>query len=232
MAVTHENRCEEESRMGVKEASDYGDLKKRVQMLARGPEDRAEVEARFRQLSEEGLPEKTLEPARIIAQKEKILDRVQARAEAYEQVSQSCAKSSALALMEEFGLGCMDVIRALSPFPGIALTGETCGGVIGSMAALGLYFGRNDLLNYGANARAYGQCRKFLERFEKTLGTTKCREIHERVVFGTFHNTADPEHGYPAFLADKGFEKCGLPPGVGARIAAEIIIEDLEKGES
>ena len=123
----------------------------------------------------------------------------------------------------------MDVIRALSPFPGIALTGETCGGVTGSLAALGLYFGDNDLLNYGANARSYARCRKFIERFKRTLGTTKCREIHEKIVFETFHDTSDPEHGYPAFLADKGFEKCGLPPGIGARIAAEIIIEDMER---
>lgn len=218
--------------MTGKEAPDYGDLRKRIRMLAKGPQDRAKVEARLRRLSEEGIPEKALTPERIISQKTEILDRVQARAEAYEQVSQSCAKSSALAVMEEFGLGHMDVIQALSPFPGIALTGETCGGVTGSMAALGLYFGRNDLLNYGANGRAYGQCRKFLERFESTLGTTKCREIHEKVVFGTFHDTADPEHGYQAFVADKGFEKCGLPPGIGARIAAEIIIEDMKRRRS
>ena len=218
--------------MTGKEAPDYGDLRTRIRMLAKGPQDRAKVEARLRRLSEEGIPEKALTPERIISQKTKILDRVQARAEAYEQVSQSCAKSSALAVMEEFGLGHMDVIQALSPFPGIALTGETCGGVTGSMAALGLYFGRNDLLNYGANGRAYGQCRKFLERFESTLGTTKCREIHEKVVFGTFHDTADPEHGYSAFVADKGFEKCGLPPGIGARIAAEIIIEDMKRRRS
>lgn len=215
--------------MSGKEAPDYEGLRKRVQVLAEGPEDRAAVEERLRRLSKEGIPERALSEAEIISQKAAILDRVQARAEAYEQVGQSCAKGSALAVMEEFGFGNMDVIRALSPFPGIALTGETCGGVTGSMAALGLYFGRDDLLDYGANARAYGQCRKFLKRFERTLGTTKCREIHESVVFGQFHDASDPEHGYAAFMADKGFEKCGLPPGIGARIAAEIIVEDMEK---
>jgi hypothetical protein len=52
------------------------------------------------------------------------------------------------------------------------------------------------------------------------------------VVFGQFHDASDPEQGYAAFMADKGFEKCGLPPGIGARIAAEIIIEDMEKRNS
>jgi hypothetical protein len=30
-----------------------------------------------------------------------------------------------------------------------------------------------------------------------------------------------------AFAKAKGFEKCGLMPGIGARLAAEIIIESL-----
>lgn len=28
-----------------------------------------------------------------------------------------------------------------------------------------------------------------------------------------------------AFAAEQGFEKCALPPGVGARLAAEFIID-------
>jgi hypothetical protein len=31
-----------------------------------------------------------------------------------------------------------------------------------------------------------------------------------------------------AFAEAKGFEKCGLMPGIGARLAAEIIIESLQ----
>lgn len=164
-----------------------------------------------------------------LSRKEEILERVQKRAEAYEQVSQSCAKSAALAVMEEFGYGDMSVVKALSAFPGIALTGETCGGITGAMAALSLYFGKDDLLDYNANARTYGKCRKLIQSFERALGTTKCREIHENVIFGRYYNTADIKEGYPSFVRDKGFEKCGLPPGIGAQIAARIIIEDMEK---
>ena len=173
--------------------------------------------------------EKALDPVNIVDQKEEILDRVQRRAEAYEQVSQSCAKGSALAVMVEFGLGNLTVLRALSSFPGIALTGETCGGVCGGMAALSIYFGSDNLLDFGANATAYGKCRKLIQQFEQALGTTKCRKIHESVLFDRYHNTADPREGYKDFVQDRGFEKCGLPPGIGARIAAKIIIEDMEK---
>ena len=215
--------------MGNGRLPDYDALKKRVAELSKGPEDREAVEAKLESFSKKGIPEKVLEPDKIVGQKDKILDRVQRWAEAYEQVSQSCAKGSALAVMEEFGLGNVHVLRALSSFPGIALTGETCGGICGGMAALSLYFGSNDLLDYGANARVYGKCRKLIQHFEREMGTTKCREIHENVVFGCYHNTADPQEGYKNFLQDKGFEKCGLPPGIAARIAAKIIVEDMEK---
>ena len=215
--------------MTEKASPDYGALKIRVEELAKGPEDRPAIEARLKKLSQHGIPMKKLDPDEVIGQKKQILDRVQMRAEEYEQVSQSCAKSSALAVMEEFGFGDIKVITALSPFPGIALTGETCGAISGGMTALALYFGKDDLLAFTANARLYGKCRKLIQRFEKALGTTKCNEIHQNVIFGRYYDTADIIEGYPAFIGDKGFEKCGLPPGIGARIAANIIIEDLEK---
>jgi C_GCAxxG_C_C family probable redox protein len=214
--------------MTEKAYPDYEALKARIQELAEGPKDKDPVEARLKALSERGIPRKILDPDEIIGHKEQILERVQNRAEEYEQISQSCAKSSALAVMEEFGLGDIKVATALSPFPGVALTGETCGAIAGGMVALALYFGKDDLLDFSANARCYGRCRKFIELFKRELGTTKCKEIHESVIFGRYHNMADVREGYPSFVKDKGFEKCGLPPGISARIVARIIIEDIE----
>ena len=215
--------------MEKKQSPDYSLLKAQVKKLAKGPANKAAVEARLKEFSQKGIPKKMLDPDEMIAQKQKILDRVQRRAEEYEQVSQSCAKSSALAVMEEFGFGDITVITALSSFPGISLTGETCGAVTGSMAALSLYFGKSDLLDFTANARSYAQCRRFIHLFEQEIGTTKCHEIHEDVIFGTYHDPSDIHEGYPAFLKDKGFEKCALPPGIGARLCAQIIIEYMEK---
>lgn len=218
--------------MTEKTYADYDALKSRVEELAKGPENRSVVETRLRELSRYGIPKKKFNIDNIISRKRETLDRVQKRAEEYEQVNQSCAKSSALAVMEEFGLGDIKVIAALSAFPGIALTGLTCGAISGSMAALSLYFGKDDILDFKANARIYGKCRKLIQRFEQEMGTTKCRDIHENIIFGRYYDTADIDKGYPAFVRDKGFEKCGLPPGIGARIAAEIIIEDMEKRRS
>ena len=215
--------------MPEKTSPDYPSLKARVQELAKGPSDRVAVEDRLKRLSTEGIPEKRISQDKMIANKQEILDRIQKRAEEYEQVDQSCAKSPVLAVMEEFGFGDIKIITALSSLPGVALTGETCGAVLGGLVALSAYFGNDDLLDYTANARSYAQSRKFIYLFEKEMGTTKCREIHRDVIFGQYYAVADIKEGYPAFVKDKGFEKCALPPGISARIAAQIIMENMEK---
>jgi C_GCAxxG_C_C family probable redox protein len=208
---------------------DYKYLKTKVQALAKGPIDRHAVEVKMRKLSTDGFPIQEADVMEMTARREEILDRVQKRAEEYEQVGHSCAKAAPLAIMEEFGFGDIKTIRALSSMPGVALTGETCGAVIGGLFALSTYFGSDNLLNYEGNAACISKSRQFISLFKRELGTTICRKIHEDVVFGTYHETADKEHGYPAFLIDHGFEKCGLPPGISARIIAQIILDDLEK---
>ena len=215
--------------MAEKTSPDYRALKLRVQELAKGPKDKEAVEVRLKKLFSEGIPKKDIVRDDMMANKQTIIDRVQKRAEEYEQVTQNCAKSPALALMEEFGFGDIKIITALSSLPGVALTGETCGAVIGGLVALSSYFGSDNLLDYTANARCYAQCRKFIYSFENEMGNTKCRDIHEKIVFGQYHPVADREKGYPAFLKDRGFEKCALAPGVSARIAARIIFENIEK---
>jgi C_GCAxxG_C_C family probable redox protein len=150
------------------------------------------------------------------------------RAEEYNFILKNCAKSTALALMEEFGLGNMEIVKALSPFPGFGGTGWMCGGVTGSLIALGLYFGSDDGLDYDAMGATIMAARKFMPRFEEEVGSVVCPAIHEDVVFGRYMNPAASPENMEAFARAKGFEKCGLLPGTGARLAAEIIIEGLE----
>ena len=54
--------------------------------------------------------------------------------------SGNCAQTSFAVLQEEFDLDAGEVLRALTPFPGIALRGETCGAVVGCLMALGLVY--------------------------------------------------------------------------------------------
>jgi len=131
--------------------------------------------------------------------------------------------------MEEFGLGDMDIIKALSPFPGFGSTGRICGAVSGGLIALGLYFGSEDMTNYEGTNAAMNAAREFLPRFEEALGSLQCAEIQENVVFDRFMDPRASAENRKAFLEAKGYEKCALPAGMGARLAAEIIIESMEQ---
>ena len=163
----------------------------------------------------------------MAAKRDEVLDRVQRRAEEYEYLSHSCSKSSALAVMEEFGLGNMDVIRAMSPFPGFGMTGEICGAVTGSLIALGLFFGDDDLENYEATGRTMTAAREFIPKFKEELGTINCPEIQEEVIFGRYMDPRGSAEKFQAFIEARGYHKCALPPGVGARLAAGIILDSL-----
>ncbi|HEY51506.1 MAG TPA: C_GCAxxG_C_C family protein [Dehalococcoidia bacterium] len=129
--------------------------------------------------------------------------------------------------MEEFGLGNMDIIQALSPFPGFGATGRICGAVSGGLVALGLYFGSADMTDYSKTGAAISAARKFLPRFEEVLGSLQCAEIQEDAIFGRFMDPRASQENMQAFIDAKGYAKCALPAAIGARLAAEIIIEDM-----
>jgi len=209
--------------------ADYEALKARVQELAERDWDVSEIEARGKKLLEDDIPKKDLNPQYLLVNKQKILDRVQLRAEQYNLFARNCARSTALALMEEFGLGNMQVIKALSPFPGFGGTGWMCGGVTGGLIALGLYFGGEDLGDYEAVGRTIMAAREFMPRFEEQAGGVTCPRLHEDVVFGRYMDPAASPENMETFAQEKGFEKCGLFPGTGARIAAEIIIDSMKQ---
>jgi len=208
--------------------ADYEALKAKVQELAERDWDVLAIEARYKKLAAQGIRKKTLNRDEILANKQQILDRVQRRGEEYNFLARNCARSTALAVMEEFGLGNLEVVKALSPFPGFGGTGWMCGGVTGGLIALGLHFGSDDIQDYQAVGATIMAARKFVLRFEEQVGAVVCPKIHQDVVFGRYMDPAASPENMQAFAEAKGFEKCGLMPGIGARLAAEIIIESLQ----
>ena len=207
---------------------DYAALKKKVDELAARAWDVPALEARIRKLSREGIPKKKLDPKEMLANREQILDRVQLRAEEYNFITKNCAQGTALALMEEFGLGNMEIIKALTPFPGIGGTGEICGGITGSLITFGLYFGSDDRLDYNAMNNTIMISQKFMANFEGKIGHMYCADIIETVILGHRLNPGESEQAMATFTGEKGFEKCGLPPGIGVRLAAGIIIDSMK----
>jgi len=208
--------------------ADYAALKSRVQELAERAWDVPAIEARVKKLSKEGIPKKKLNPKELLANKQKIIDRVQRRAEEYNFIFKNCAQGTALALMEEFGLGNMEIIKALTPFPGIGGTGEICGGITGSLIAFGLYFGSDNRLDYEAMNKTIMTAQKFMAFFEGELDHMYCADIIETVILGHKLNPGESEQSMMTFTTEKGFEKCGLPPAIGAGLAAEFIIDSMK----
>lgn len=208
--------------------ADIEALHAKVKELSERDWDVPTLEARVRTLSEHGIPKKGLDPQDLLNNKEEILDRVQQRAEEYNFILKNCAQGTALTLMEEFGLGNMEIIKALTPFPGVGGTGEICGGITGSLIAFGLFFGSDDRFDLEAVNKAIMTSQKFMAFFEDEIGHWYCADILENVILGYRLNPGDGEEAMMTFAGDQGFEKCGLPPGTAVRIAAEFMIDSLK----
>jgi C_GCAxxG_C_C family probable redox protein len=209
--------------------ADYEALKEKVEELAEREWDVEGISTRINKMVAEGIPKKKLDPKELAARKEEILDRVQLRAEEYNFITKNCAQGTALALMEEFGQGNMEIVKALSPFPGVGGTGEICGGITGALINFGLFFGTdNPMVMKEGETNPIMVAQKYMAYFEGKIGSMYCADIIETVVLGHRINPGDSDEAMAIFAGEKGFEKCGLPPGLGARRAAEIIIDSMK----
>jgi len=133
----------------------------------------------------------------------------------------NCAQSSFAVLQEEFDLEGGPILKALTPFPGIALRGETCGAVVGSLMAIGLVFGRDDLDDWHAYLASLPPARRFSRRFVDQHGSTACESILEAKL-GRKFNLADPGESLQ-YVEAGGAEACGEVIASAVQIAAELI---------
>ncbi len=207
--------------------SDPYQIRKRQEELADRQWPIADIEAHFNRLVQRGLPQKTLDREKMLREKEAILNRVQRQAEDYCYLMRNCAKSSATALLEEFGLGNLDIIRALGPFPGLAMSGGICGPVAGGLTVLGLFFSHPDITKHD-DAGAYLYARVFLSRFESAFGSLYCPDIQKRLL-GKYYDPMSSMENLKAFNASGARKQCVIAPGIGARIASEIILESMAR---
>ena len=138
-----------------------------------------------------------------------------------------CAQTSFLALHEVFGLGDASFVKALTPLPGIAERGETCGAVTGCLLALGLAFGRERLDDWAGWRACLVPARAFCDRFVAEMGSTQCADVVEKV-FGHRYNLADPAE-LARFQDAAPTAKCGGVVREAVRLAAGLILD--KRGE-
>lgn len=201
-------------------------IARRCAVLAEQKWDLAEIQARFQYLADHDIPARQMTPEEIIRGKSDFLDQVQQNAEQYCYLTRSCAKGSALALLEAFGIGNMEIIRAMAPFPGLSMTGGICGPVAGGLVALGLYFSDKDPASFD-NIAPYVAGRQYVKRFASVFGSLVCPDIQEQLLGRAYDPFASLEE-YEAYNQSGAREKCPVAPGLGARLAAEIIIRSME----
>ncbi len=148
-------------------------------------------------------------------------DALAQRAKALLIESGNCAQTSFAVLQEEFNLEGDQILRALTPFPGIALRGETCGALIGCLMALGLVFGRDDLSDWRGYIGSLPSARRFCMRFEEENGCTDCASILEEKL-GHTYDLADRTEALD-YAASGGPEACAEVVASAVEIAAEAI---------
>jgi C_GCAxxG_C_C family probable redox protein len=208
--------------------ADAAALKAKVDELGERDWNQPALEERMKKLMKEGIPRKKLDPKYMKAHKKEILDHVERLAEEYNFLLKNCAQGTALALFEEFGIGSMEIIKALTPFPGVGGIGDMCGGITGVLMAFGLFFGIDDRLNPQHTDMVIKLSQKFMAKFEGQLGYMYCADIIENIILGYAINPGESDQAMIQFGHDKGFEKCGLPPGIGVRLAAEFMIDSMK----
>jgi C_GCAxxG_C_C family probable redox protein len=155
-----------------------------------------------------------------------VLKMLDQKVDQYMHLSHHCAQSSFMALQEQFGLEGDQVIKALTPMPGIAERGETCGAVTGPLMAMGLIYGRDihHLDNWETYQASLLPTGRFCEQFEKAFGTTLCSGVQE-VKFGRCFRLTDPGE-LQDFQNAGATEHCSEVVKSAVRMAAEIILED------
>jgi C_GCAxxG_C_C family probable redox protein len=158
----------------------------------------------------------------VVAQtSSEVFDELDEKVAKYLLISMNCAQTSFMTLQAQFELSDGAILKALTSFPGIALRGETCGAVTGSLMALGLVFGREKLDDREGYIASLPSARMFCHRFEEEFGSTMCGDIVE-FESGKRYDLADPDQ-FAEWQAVGGPDKCLAVVRKAVRITAEII---------
>jgi C_GCAxxG_C_C family probable redox protein len=134
----------------------------------------------------------------------------------------TCSQTSFHALNEVFELKAVKIIKGLVSFPGIALRGETCGAVTGSLLAIGLVY-EEDNIDEERKRLSRAPSFKFCSEFENEYGTTRCRDVIEHVTGKKYQVTKHED--YESMYKEGVFNLCPKVIKKAVRIAARIILE-------
>ncbi len=161
--------------------------------------------------------------------KEHLMEALSAIAESNMRQCHHCAQASFLTLQEAFGFEGGSIVKALTPLPGIAERGETCGAVTGSLMALGLLFGRDRVDDWAGWRACLIPAREFCARFVREEGSTQCGDLLVKH-FGQRFDLGNPADLAKYQAARPGpTEVCGAVVSRAVCMAAEVIFEERQR---
>jgi C_GCAxxG_C_C family probable redox protein len=154
--------------------------------------------------------------------KEEIFRQLDELVDKYYPLYGTCSQCSFHALNEVFGLHAENIIKGLVSFPGIALRGETCGAVTGSLLAIGLVY-EADNIDKERKRLSRAPSFKFCSEFEKEYGTTRCRDVIEHLTGKKYPVTKQED--YQLMYREGIFDLCPIVIKKAVKITAGIILE-------
>ena len=87
----------------------------------------------------------------------------------YQETSGNCAQRTLLALEEQFHLGRLSALKAATVMPGIVLTGQICGAVVGTLMAVGMPTGGRIWMTGRGTSEHLGQLEDSVGASKKSL---------------------------------------------------------------
>ncbi|MBR9998509.1 MAG: C_GCAxxG_C_C family protein [Cyclobacteriaceae bacterium] len=156
--------------------------------------------------------------------RENIFSMLDQRVEMIMSQSHHCAQSAFLALREQFNLPDGEILKALTPLPGLGEKGLTCGAITGSLMAMGLFFGRDRIDDWETYRASLVPSGEFVDRFREVQGSTDCCEIVE-TEFGRKYDLLDPSD-HADYVKAGATQKCTRVVQRAVRIAADIILRE------
>jgi len=161
---------------------------------------------------------------------EEIIEKAARLAHNYEIRYFGCSQTTLAGLIEAFGIiGGADLLRASTCMAGgIARRGHICGALIGGLMIIGLLTGRDDLQMFEQYQRAMEYGNRLYQKFQDAFGTVHCSEI-QKLKFGRTFDLQRPEEREALHkrMGEIG-DGCQSVTGLGARLAAEVIVEILK----
>ena len=116
------------------------------------------------------------------------------------------------------------MIRGLKPFPGMALRGETCGAVTGSVLAIGLFFEPPKQTDLAQQTDTMNHAYTFCTAFEKEFGSTMCKGVQKHQYGKSYDLRIEEE--WAEFVKAAASGGCMDVVKKSVRFAGEIIIDN------